>query len=117
MKLVFSSNEVSFDERIALELDALDNLDTAESPVAECQKISFQRPQLDDGDKEDDVQHVLFDRAADVEPAVECLEQQDVDCDEVRIMIKVLGPKVHMPIFLMFSHNMYIYLYILSLHK
>lgn len=109
---------MSFDERIALELDALDHLDIAESPVAECQNISFQRPQLDDGDEEDDVQHVLFDRAADVEPAVECLEQhQDVDCDEVRIMIKVLGPKVYMLIFLLFSHYMYIYLYTPSLHE
>lgn len=86
---------MTFDERIALELDALDHLDTAESPVAECQTITFDRPQPD-GDGENDVQHGLLDKAADVESDnVEHPEQSQVeDCDEVRIMIKVLGPKV-----------------------
>lgn len=94
----FSTNEVSFDERIALELDALDHLGTVESPVAERQSTPFQGPQPDGGDEEDDNQHKAFDKVADVqrvEPIVERPEQaQIVDCDEVRIMIKVLGPKV-----------------------
>lgn len=94
----FSTNEVSFDERIALELDALDHLGTVESPVAERQSTPFQGSQPDVGDEEDDNQHKAFDKVADVqrvEPIVERPEQaRIVDCDEVRIMIKVLGPKV-----------------------
>lgn len=89
---------MSFDERIALELDALDHLDTVESPVAERQSIPFQGSQPDGGDEEDNNHQKAFDRAVDVqrvEPIIERPEQtQIVDCDEVRIMIKVLGPKV-----------------------
>lgn len=79
-----SANEVSFDERIALELDALDQLGTVESPVAERQMIIFQNiQQVYDGDE-----------GAQVDTVAKQPAHEDVDCDEVRIMIKVLGSKV-----------------------
>lgn len=98
--MYFSSVEVSFDERIALELDALDQLGTVESPESERQMISFQKSQLNGGNEEDNSQQLqnAFDKSIDVrrvEPVVEQPEQcQALDCDEIRIMIKVLGSKV-----------------------
>lgn len=88
---VLSSPEVSFDERIALELDALDHLGTVESPIAELQAMAFQRSQSNGGSDEfDNNQHKAFnDRVIDVRRTEDIM-----DCDEVRIMIKVLGAKV-----------------------
>lgn len=94
--LVFSVTEVSFDERIALELDALDQLGTVESPVVEQPMISFQRQQLDgsnfDVDDNNDQQQTLS--RSDVRRKENLFDRQVLDCDEVRIMIKVLGSKV-----------------------
>ncbi|XP_025423425.1 activated Cdc42 kinase-like isoform X3 [Sipha flava] len=95
------SNEVSFDERIALELDALDQLGAVESPIAEHQIITFQRPQpnvSEDGDEKNDEHQKLFEKNNEIRRVDNVLNQlehhKDLDCDEVRIMIKVLGPKV-----------------------
>jgi len=86
--------EVSFDERIALELDALDQLGAVESPVAERQVHTFpvmHEPSCDE--EENCEQRKTFDsRGADVESRPE--HSRGLDCDEVRIMIKVLGTKV-----------------------
>lgn len=88
--------EVSFDERIALELDALDQLGTVESPVIEQPMMSFQRQQSDgssfDVDDNNDQQQTLS--RSDVRRKENPFDRQVLDCDEVRIMIKVLGPKV-----------------------
>ncbi|VVC45669.1 Hypothetical protein CINCED_3A018950 [Cinara cedri] len=91
-----TATEVSFDERIALELDALDQLGTVESPVAERQMIAFQRQQSDGNCcdvEDDDDQSKTFNRS-DVRGKENIMDQRVLDCDEVRIMIKVLGPKV-----------------------
>lgn len=90
---------MSFDERIALELDALDQLGTVESPVAECQIITFQRPQpkvSEDGDEKNHEHQKVFEKNNEVQIVDNVLNQnhKDLDCDEVRIMIKVLGSKV-----------------------
>lgn len=78
-------------------MDALDQLGTVESPVAERQTINFQKPVLNIDITEEDVdQKNAFDKSE-----IHCTENVDrqelrnvLDCDEVRIMIKVLGPKV-----------------------
>ncbi|XP_060843490.1 activated Cdc42 kinase-like isoform X3 [Rhopalosiphum padi] len=86
--------EVSFDERIALELDALDQLGAVESPVAERQVHSFPVMHEPGCDEEENCeQRKTFDsKVADVESRPE--HGRGLDCDEVRIMIKVLGTKV-----------------------
>lgn len=85
--------EVSFDERIALELDALDQLGAVESPVSERQVHTFPVMQEPGCDEEENCeQRKTFDRGADVEGRPE--HGRGLDCDEVRIMIKVLGTKV-----------------------
>lgn len=93
-KFVFSAPEVSFDERIALELDALDQLGAVESPVAERQVHSFPVMHEPGCDEEENCeQRKTFDsKVADVESRPE--HGRGLDCDEVRIMIKVLGTKV-----------------------
>jgi len=80
-----------------LELDALDHLGTIESPVAEQQVISFQRPQSNRGSiEEDNDQHkVVNDRGINIRQIEDIMDHRVMDCDEVRIMIKVLGTKVH----------------------
>lgn len=89
---------MSFDERIALELDALDQLGTVESPVAERQIITFQKP-ISNADivEENNDQQRVFNKT-DTLCAENIVDKQEscqvLDCDEVRIMIKVLGPKV-----------------------
>lgn len=91
--MVFSTTEVSFDERIALELDALDQLGAVESPVAERQAHTFPvmlEPGCDE--EENFEQQKTFDRGVDVVDRSE--HGRGLDCDEVRIMIKVLGTKV-----------------------
>lgn len=97
---VFSPKEVTFDERIALELDALDQLGTVESPVAERQMIAFHKPQPENspGNIENNDQ-LKASNKSDESQRVEKMSDrpencQVVDCDEVRIMIKVLGNKV-----------------------
>lgn len=87
--------EVSFDERIALELDALDQLGTDESPVAERQIIAFQRQQSEGNgcDVDNDDQQKTLSKS-DIRRKENLFDQRVLDCDEVRIMIKVLGPKV-----------------------
>lgn len=91
---LYSVAEVSFDERIALELDALDQLGEVESPVAERQAIAFQKPKQEvvAGEKDCD-QRKAFD-VRRTESVVTADYRRVLDCDEVRIMIKVLGPKV-----------------------
>lgn len=82
---------MSFDERIALELDALDHLGTVESPVSERQIITFQLPQTEGNyDEEDNNQCKAFE----IQHAENVDHRRVMDCDEVRIMIKVLGAKV-----------------------
>jgi len=84
---------VSFDERIALELDALDQLGAVESPVAERQAHTFPvllEPGCDE--EENCEQQKTFDRGVDVVDRPQ--HGRGLDCDEVRIMIKVLGSKV-----------------------
>lgn len=84
---------MSFDERIALELDALDQLGAVESPVSERQVHTFPVMQEPGCDEEENCeQRKTFDRGADVEGRPE--HGRGLDCDEVRIMIKVLGTKV-----------------------
>jgi len=84
---------VSFDERIALELDALDQLGTVESPEAERQVHTFPAMHEPSCDEEESCeQDKTFDSGADVVDRQE--HSRDLDCDEVRIMIKVLGTKV-----------------------
>lgn len=87
---------MSFDERIALELDALDQLGEVESPVAERQTVAYQRSQSGNSDKSNGDQGISFDRneTLQMEDVVDRLEPKVLDCDEVRIMIKVLGSKV-----------------------
>lgn len=87
---------MSFDERIALELDALDQLGEVESPVAERQTVGFRRSQSGNSDKINDSQEIPFNRneTLQMEDVVDRLEPKVLDCDEVRIMIKVLGSKV-----------------------
>lgn len=92
---------MSFDERIALELDALDQLGAVESPVAERQIITFQRPQQnvsDDGDEKNDEHQKALELNNEVRKVDNVPNRPEhhnnLDCDEVRIMIKVLGPKV-----------------------
>jgi len=92
--LVFSTTEVSFDERIALELDALDQLGAVESPEAERQTHTFP-VMLEPGcDREEH-----FEQRTDRAGVVDVVDRPEhhsrgLDCDEVRIMIKVLGTKV-----------------------
>lgn len=82
---------MSFDERIALELDALDHLGTVESPVSEQQMLTFQLPHTEENYvDEDDNQCNAFE----IQHAENVDHHQVMDCDEVRIMIKVLGAKV-----------------------
>lgn len=85
---------MSFDERIALELDALDQLGAVESPVAERQMHTFPVMQEQPGcdEEENCEQRNTFDRSPDVIDQPEY--GRGLDCDEVRIMIKVLGTKV-----------------------
>jgi ferritin-like metal-binding protein YciE len=85
-----------------LELDALDQLGAVESPIAEHQIITFQRPQpnvSEDGDEKNDEHQKLFEKNNEIRRVDNVLNQlehhKDLDCDEVRIMIKVLGPKVN----------------------
>lgn len=78
---------MSFDERIALELDALDQLGTVESPVSERQIITFQLHTEGGGDEDQC-------KAFEIQYAENADYRQALDCDEVRIMIKVLGAKV-----------------------
>lgn len=98
--MILSSNEVSFDERIALELDALDQLGAVDSPVAEHQSITFQRPQQnisENVDEKNDEHKKSFEKTIEVRGVDNVLnrpEHKNLDCDEVRIMIKVLGSKV-----------------------
>jgi len=103
---VFSTPEVSFDERIALELDALDQLGAVESPVSERQVHTFPVMQ-EPGCSEDEncEQRKTFDRGADVESRPE--HGRGLDCDEVRIMIKVLGTKVCIYIVHKYNDTMY----------
>lgn len=82
---------MSFDERIALELDALDHLGTVESPVSERQIITFPKLLTDSGGDEEDDNHC---NAFDVQQTENIDHRRVMDCDEVRIMIKVLGTKV-----------------------
>lgn len=97
---VFSPSEVSFDERIALELDALDQLGTVESPVAERQMIAFHKPQSEGcaSNDEDNIQQKVSNKSGESQRVEKIADRpencQVVDCDEVRIMIKVLGNKV-----------------------
>lgn len=83
---LFISTEVSFDERIALELDALDHLDIVESPVAEQPMIIFQKLKDEHNVSPSNEDHKNISE--------QHFEENSIESDEVRIMIKVLGPKV-----------------------
>lgn len=79
-----------------MELDALDQLGTVESPVAERQIITFQKPVLNIDIIEENKQRIS--KIKDTRCTKNIVDRQEscqvLDCDEVRIMIKVLGPKV-----------------------
>lgn len=83
-----------------MELDALDQLGTVESPVAERQMIAFHTPQPEctAGNGEDNNQQNVSNKSSESQRVEKITQRpencQVVDCDEVRIMIKVLGNKV-----------------------